>query len=120
MALEQLRLDNLDQGRLWEQAQGALERTMKDLFERPDLKMPRQISITVDLTPGDLDSHGQLTNVVIGHGVKSSLPALKSKSIGMVDGRNVMVSMHQPDARQMDIADFTEEKDKRTAIGAQS
>lgn len=116
MPLVKLTLNSLDEGRVLEAVQEALDRAARDVADRPKIKKARRVALTIEIaSDGDVDD----CTPEINWTVATSLPGTKSKGIkGKLDRHGqIVVPDFGVDPEQMHLGDISED-DKRVDFSA--
>lgn len=88
MALEKFKIDTLatiDQGRIKEAFEQAFARLVEDCKDRPELKKPRKLALTIDVAPRT--EQGSLESVDVTFALKERIPNRESRTYNMTAGR---------------------------------
>lgn len=83
--LLELNLDNLkelDGGRLRAAFDAELKKVLEDLQDRPGMKQPRKVTMTLDIKP-EVDEQGELYNVVVQFHVTHKIPSRRTQQYSM-------------------------------------
>jgi len=107
MPLVGLKLGTIHRGRVVGDIDRALERALRDLNARIDVKGKREVALKLTLEPTAV-SDGQVTAAQISYSIDEKLPKdKKSPEMALFDGTTgtFHVSDVSADARQMDVED---------------
>lgn len=101
-------IDQIGRGDLMKRANDALTRIAKDVYERPDVKKARSVTIQIEVKPDDSDQPEIVSKVSL------KIPPQKVlMTRGVMRNGKVMVNKFHDDVRQTDVTELTEKASKQ-------